>query len=119
MITIYHNPRCSKSRAACELITTTYNNTDEATEIVEYLKHPLTVEQLKQLNAQLGCTVREMIRDTETEYKDLQLFNFALTDTQLYEALAKHPILLQRPIVVRNGRAIIGRPPENVAALFA
>jgi arsenate reductase len=119
MITIYHNPRCSKSRATCELITSTYNSANEATEIVEYLKQPLTVTQLKQLNAQLGCPVREMIRDTETEYKELQLADATLTDAQLYEALAKHPILLQRPIVVRNGRAVIGRPPENVAALFA
>jgi arsenate reductase len=119
MITIYHNPRCSKSRAACELITSTHNGASEAIEIVEYLKHPLTVEQLKQLNAQLGCTVREMIRDNEAEYKELQLADTTLTDSQLYEALAKHPILLQRPIVVRNGRAVIGRPPENVAALFA
>lgn len=119
MITIYHNPRCSKSRAACELVATTYNTTNEATEIVEYLKQPLTVPQLKQLNAKLGCTVREMLRDTETEYKELQLSDASLTDAQLYEALARHPILLQRPIVVRDGRAVIGRPPENVAALFA
>lgn len=119
MITIYHNPRCSKSREACELIAGTYNGTNEATEIVEYLKHPLTVEQLKQINAQLGCAVREMIRDTQAEYAELRLSDPALTDTQLYEALSKHPILLQRPIVVRNGRAVIGRPPEKVAALFA
>jgi arsenate reductase len=119
MITIYHNPRCSKSRATCELITSTYNSTNEATEVIEYLKHPLTVTQLAQLNAQLGCPVREMIRDTEVEYKELRLADATLTDAQLYEALAAHPILLQRPIVVRNGRAMIGRPPENVAALFA
>jgi arsenate reductase len=119
MITIYHNPRCSKSRATCDLIASTYNTANEATEIIEYLKQPLTVEQLKQLNAQLGCTVREMIRDTEDEYKALHLADGALSDVQLYEALASHPILLQRPIVVRNGRAAIGRPPENVEALFA
>jgi arsenate reductase len=119
MITIYHNPRCSKSRAACELITSTYNTANEATEVIEYLKHPLTVTQLKQLNAQLGCPVRDMIRDTEAEYKELQLADTTLTDAQLYEALAAHPILLQRPIAVRNGRAVIGRPPENVATLFA
>jgi arsenate reductase len=119
MITIYHNPRCSKSRATCELITDTYNRAGEATEIVEYLKQPLTVAQLKQLNAQLGCPVREMIRETEAEYKELQLSDATLTDAQLFEALAKHPILLQRPIVVRNGQAVIGRPPENVATLFA
>lgn len=119
MITIYHNPRCSKSRAACELITSTYNVTNEPTQIVEYLKHPPTVAQLKQLHAQLGCAVREIIRDTEAEYKELHLADTTLTDAQLYEALAAHPILLQRPIVVRNGRAVIGRPPENVASLFA
>ncbi|MBB5505342.1 arsenate reductase (glutaredoxin) [Paraburkholderia atlantica] len=118
MITIYHNPRCSKSRATCELVANTYNPSNEATEIVEYLKKPLTVAELKNLNAQLGCPVREMIRDTEAEYKDLNLADPSLTDAQLYEALAKHPILLQRPIVVRNGRAVIGRPPENAAVLF-
>ncbi|ANB77393.1 arsenate reductase [Paraburkholderia phytofirmans OLGA172] len=119
MITIYHNPRCSKSRATCDLIASTYNSANEPTEIVEYLKQPPTVAQLKQLNTQLGCTVREMIRDTEAEYKALELANVTLSDAQLYEALAKHPVLLQRPIVVRNGRAVIGRPPENVEALFA
>ncbi|SMG58540.1 arsenate reductase (glutaredoxin) [Paraburkholderia susongensis] len=119
MITIYHNPRCSKSRAACELIASTYNSANEATEIVEYLKQPLGIAELKQLNAQLGCPIREMIRDTEAEYKELNLADPSLTDAQLYQALAQHPILLQRPIVVRNGRAVIGRPPENVAALFA
>ncbi|RZF31579.1 arsenate reductase (glutaredoxin) [Paraburkholderia sp. UYCP14C] len=119
MITIYHNPRCSKSRATCELVANTYNPAIEGTEIVEYLKKPLTVAELKNLNAQLGCPVREMIRDTEAEYKELNLADPSLTDGQLYEALAKHPILLQRPIVVRNGRAVIGRPPENVATLFA
>ncbi|MFT4064674.1 arsenate reductase (glutaredoxin) [Paraburkholderia sp.] len=119
MITIYHNPRCSKSRAACDLITNTYNSANEATEIVEYLKQPLTVAELKELNAQLGCPVHEMIRDTEAEYKELNLADPSLTDAQLFEALAKHPILLQRPIVVRNGRAVIGRPPENVVTLFA
>ncbi|MFM0432118.1 arsenate reductase (glutaredoxin) [Paraburkholderia aspalathi] len=119
MITIYHNPRCSKSRATCDLIATTYNSANEPTEIIEYQKQPLTAAQLKQLNAQLGCTVREMIRDTEAEYKALNLSDTTLSDAQLYEALAKHPILLQRPIVVRNGRAVIGRPPENVEALFA
>jgi len=118
MITIYHNPRCSKSRGACELIASAYNSANEATEVIEYLKHPLSVAQLQELNAQLGCPVREMIRDTEAEYKELNLADPSLTDAQLYDALAKHPILLQRPIVVRNGRAVIGRPPENVAALF-
>lgn len=119
MITIYHNSRCSKSQAACLLIASTHNTMNEPVEIVEYLERPLTVEQLKRLNAQLGCTVREMIRDNEAQYSELQLSDTTLTELQLYEALAEHPVLLQRPIVVRGERAVIGRPPENVAALFA
>jgi arsenate reductase (glutaredoxin) len=119
MITLYHNPRCSKSRAACELVAMSCSGTTEPVEIIEYLKHPLSVEELKHLNSQLRCSVREMLRDTEAEYKQLDLANPALSDTQLYEAIARHPILLQRPIAVRDGRAVIGRPPENIEALFA
>ena len=118
MITIYHNPRCSKSRATYDLITGTYSDGEEIVEVIEYLDHPLTVAQLQQLNMQLACPVRAMIRDTEPEYESLGLSESTLTDAQLYEALAAHPTLLQRPIVVRNGRALIGRPPENVASLF-
>jgi arsenate reductase (glutaredoxin) len=119
MITIYHNPRCSKSRSACELISTTWNTANEPVEVIEYLKTPLTVAQLKSLHAMLGGSVREMIRTGETAYAELGLDNEGLGDNKLYEAIASHPILLQRPIVVRNGRAVIGRPPENIAALFA
>ncbi|WP_025599249.1 arsenate reductase (glutaredoxin) [Burkholderia sp. WSM2230] len=118
MITIYHNPHCSKSRSTCELIATLYNRDEEPTQIIEYLKQPLSIEQLHDLNRQLGCPVREMIRDSEPEYKELGLSDVTLSDAQLYEALAAHPVLLQRPIVVRNGRAVIGRPPETVATLF-
>ena len=118
MITIYHNPRCSKSRGACELVTHPYNAANEPVEVIEYLKTPPTVDQLKVLHAMLGCPLREMIRTGETEYKELGLDASDLTDDKLYEAIASHPILLRRPIVVRNGRAVIARPPENVAALF-
>ncbi|WP_321957928.1 arsenate reductase (glutaredoxin) [Paraburkholderia bannensis] len=117
MITIYHNPRCSKSRATCELVSSS-NAANEPVEVIEYLKTPLTVEQLKSLHALLGGPLQDMMRTNETEYAELGL-DASATDDQLYEAIAKHPILLQRPIVVRNGRAVIGRPPENIAALFA
>lgn len=119
MITLYHNPRCSKSRAALDLLVTTYNRTDEPIEIIEYLKQPLTVEQLQTLRRQLGSPVRDMLREPEVEYRELNLANPALSDAQLYQAIVDHPILLQRPVVVRNGRAVIGRPPENIEALFA
>jgi arsenate reductase len=118
MITIYHNPRCSKSRAAVELIANSLNVSNEPVEVVEYLKHPLSAAQLKTLNTMLGCPVREMLRDSETFYKELALDRTNLSDDQLYEAIEKHPILMQRPIVVRGERAVIGRPPENVESLF-
>jgi arsenate reductase len=118
MITIYHNPRCSKSRSACELVANTFNASGEPVETVEYLKKPLNVEQLKQLKRMLGTSVRDMLRDTESEYEALGLADPKLTDDELYKAIANHPILLQRPIVVRNGRAVIGRPPEAIGTLF-
>jgi arsenate reductase len=118
MITIYHNPRCSKSRVTIDLITNTFNAANEPIEVVEYLKHPLSSTQLKTLNAMLGCRVREMLRNSESVYQELNLDRPDLSDDQLYEAIEKHPILMQRPIVVRKGRAAIGRPPENVKLLF-
>lgn len=118
MITIYHNPRCSKSRGACELVGNTSSTSGEPLNIVEYLKHPLTVDELKELHRMLGGSVRDMLRDTEAPYKEFGLADPNLTDSDLYEAIAAHPILLQRPIVVRNGRAVIGRPPQAVDALF-
>lgn len=119
MITVYHNPRCSKSRGACELINERLRNSGEAVKVVEYLKESPSVDDLKALHAMLGGSVREMIRDNEAPYAELGLGESSLTDEQLYEAIAAHPVLLQRPIVVRDGRAVIGRPPEKIDALFA
>ncbi|WP_063534364.1 arsenate reductase (glutaredoxin) [Burkholderia sp. MSMB1589WGS] len=117
MITIYHNPRCSKSRETLALLGT-LNQTGEAINVVEYLKQPPTVTQLKALHRKLGRPVRDMIRDNEAPYKDLNLADPALSDAQLYDAIAEHPILLQRPIVVHGDKAAIGRPPEVVKSLF-
>ena len=118
MIVVYHNARCSKSRATCELIDSTLNASGEPVEVIEYLKQPLGVQELKALHAMLGGSVRDMMRDNEDVYRELGLSNPSLSDDALYEAIAAHPILLQRPIVTRNGRAVIGRPPEAVRALF-
>ncbi|AOK50998.1 arsenate reductase [Burkholderia sp. MSMB617WGS] len=117
MITIYHNPRCSKSRETLALLET-LNQAGDAIHVVEYLKQPPTVAQLKALHRQLGRPVREMIRDNEVPYKDLNLDDPAISDTQLYDAIAEHPLLLQRPIVVYGDKAVIGRPPEVVKSLF-
>ena len=119
MITVYHNPRCSKSRGACELINDRLNQAGEAVKVVEYLKELPSIDALKALHKMLGGSVRAMIRDNEAPYKDLGLADPSLSDDQLYEAIAAHPILLQRPIVIRGGRAVIGRPPEKIETLFA
>ncbi|HTH60617.1 MAG TPA: arsenate reductase (glutaredoxin) [Paraburkholderia sp.] len=118
MITIYHNPRCSKSHAACTLVDSLHQSSSERVQIVEYLKQAPSVEQLAELHRMLDCSVREMVRVDEAEYRELGLDRPDVTDEDIYEAIAKHPILLQRPIVVRDGRAVIGRPPENVVELL-
>ncbi len=100
------------------MIASTFNTAGEPVEIIEYLKHPLTVSRLKELAGMIGCGPRGLLRETEDEYRDLRLADLALTDDQIYQAIADHPVLMQRPIVVRDGRAVIGRPPENIKALF-
>ncbi len=119
MITIYHNPRCSKSRETLALVEAAAQRLGEPVEIVEYLKSPPTLSTLRQLHTMLGVPVREMIRDGEAVYKELDLADLGLTDAELLAAVADNPVLLQRPVVVRNRRAAIGRPPENVTALLA
>ena len=117
MITIYHNPRCSKSRETLALVQAAAERLAEPVEIVEYLKDPPSLSTLRQLHTMLG--VREMLRDNEAPYAELGLADPGLTDAELLAAVADNPILLQRPVVVRNRRAAIGRPPENVAPLLA
>ncbi|AVA37370.1 MULTISPECIES: arsenate reductase (glutaredoxin) [Cupriavidus] len=118
MITIYHNPRCSKSRETLALVESAAQRLGEPVEIVEYLKTPPSLATLRQLHTMLGLPVRAMIRDGESAYKELDLADPGLTDAELLAAVADNPILLQRPVVVRNRRAAIGRPPENVAQLL-
>ncbi|WP_246793254.1 arsenate reductase (glutaredoxin) [Burkholderia perseverans] len=117
MITIYHNPRCSKSRETLALLDS-LNTAGEPVQVVEYLKTPLTVTELKALHHQLDRPLRDMIRDNEAPFKELGLGGADVDDEALYEAIVAHPILLQRPIVVRGGKAAIGRPPEAVSVLF-
>ncbi|WP_323119178.1 arsenate reductase (glutaredoxin) [Burkholderia alba] len=117
MITIYHNPRCSKSRETLALVEA-LNHAGEPLDIVEYLKQPPTAEQLQALHRQLGRPLRDMLRDGEAPFDALGLAAAETTDAQLYEAIAAHPILLQRPIVVYRDRAAIGRPPEAIKSLF-
>ncbi|MGH8127571.1 MAG: arsenate reductase (glutaredoxin) [Gammaproteobacteria bacterium] len=112
-ITLYHNPRCSKSRAALALL----EEGGDDIRVIEYLKTPPTAEQLERLAAQLNVPIREMMRSNEAVYKELGLGDAACNDDDLLSAIAKHPILLQRPIAVAGKRAVIGRPPEKVLEL--
>ena len=112
--TIYHNPRCSKSRETLKLLE--QNNIDH--DIHLYLERPLAKPALKQLLAELQLPVREIIRNGEDEYKELGLNDKTLTDEQLLDAISAQPKLMQRPIVSYQGKARIGRPPEQVLELF-
>lgn len=118
MITIYHNPRCSKSRETLALVTAAAERLGEPLEIIEYLKTPPDLTALTQLQHYLGLPARALLRDGETPYADLGLADPGLSDQALLQAVAAHPVLLQRPVVVRGERAVIGRPPESVLALF-
>ena len=113
-VTIYHNPRCSKSRQTLELIR---QQGIEPT-VVEYLKTPPSTRELARLLDLLGLQPRELMRKQEPEYKAENLDDPALSHDDLVEALHTWPKLIERPIVVAGGRAVIGRPPERVKALL-
>ena len=113
MITIYHNPRCSKSRQTLELI----KNKHEPI-VIEYLKTPPNKDQLQQLLKLLSCSVRDIIRKTESEYKENNIADINLSDDELLDSIVKYPKLLQRPIVINKDKAVIGRPPENVLSII-
>lgn len=110
---IYHNPRCSKSRQTLNIIKESGQDVD----IVEYLKTPPTVEELEEVLQKLNLPVEYLIRTGEeiykTEYKGKDL-----SDEEWIKALVEHPKMLERPIVVKDDQAILGRPPENVNKLL-
>ncbi|MBD8272095.1 arsenate reductase (glutaredoxin) [Pseudomonas fluorescens] len=113
-LTLYHNPRCSKSRGALELleargITPT---------VVRYLETPLNAAQVEALLAKLGLGARQLLRTGEDEYKSLNLADASLSEAQLIAAIAAHPKLMERPILETADKAIIGRPPENVLEIL-
>jgi len=109
-VIIFHNPRCSKSRQTLQLLQ------DEGVEpeIVEYLDTPPSKTRLKQILKMLGLKPRDLMRRQENEYKELGLDDESLTTEQLIDAMVKTPKLIERPIVINEDKAAIGRPPENV-----
>ncbi len=113
-IQIYHNPRCSKSRQTLALI----EEQGIQPEIVLYLESPPDAATLNSLLSKLGIAARELLRKGEQDYKDQQLKNPELSDAQLIAAMTEFPKLIERPIVVKGERAVLGRPPENVLELL-
>lgn len=110
----FHNARCSKSRGALELL----RERGIEPEVVNYLDTPPSVDELKQVLAQLGLPARALLRTGEDEYKALGLGDPMKTDDELIAAMHAHPILIERPIFMHGGRAVIGRPAENVLDLL-
>ncbi len=113
-VTIYHNPRCSKSRQTLELLR------ERGIEpgVIEYLKTPPDEQTIKKLLKLLHMAPRDLMRKGEKEYKDGGLDRAALSDDTLIRAMVAHPILMERPIVVVDGKAALGRPPEKVLELL-
>jgi len=113
-VTIFHNPRCSKSRAALQLLA----DRGVSPTVVEYLKTPLDAEALERLLGLLGLEPRELMRKGEAVYQEAGLDDAALGRADLIRAMVAHPILIERPIVVAGGKAAIGRPPEKVLEIL-
>ena len=113
-VTMYHNSRCSKSRETLALLR------DKGIEpaIIEYLKEPPDAATIKRLLKQLGMKPRELLRTKEDAFVTAKLDNPSLGDNAIIAAMVRHPVLIERPIVVANGRAAIGRPPENVLKIL-
>ncbi len=113
-VKIYHNPRCSKSRETLKLLQAQ----GIEPEIIEYLKTPPGEQELAEILDLLGLEPRDLMRKKEKEYKENGLDDESLTREQLIAAMVKFPRLIERPIVIANGKAAIGRPPENVLAIL-
>ena len=112
--TIYHNPRCSKSRQTLQILR------DRGIEpsIVEYLKTPLQKDELKKISTSLGFRPKEFVRKNESDFKEKNLVNHLEDDDKMIEAMAAYPKIIERPIVVLKDKAVIGRPPDNVLKLI-
>lgn len=114
MIRIYHNARCSKSRATLALL----EERGVPFEVIDYLDTPPSASELRSLLKQLGMQARQLLRSQEPEYRDSGLDDLSLDDRQLIAAMVAHPKLIERPIVSTGDKAVIGRPPEAVLALL-
>ncbi|RON06279.1 arsenate reductase (glutaredoxin) [Pseudomonas brassicacearum] len=113
-LTLYHNPRCSKSRGALELLEAR----GLTPTVVRYLETPLNAAQLQSLLGKLDISARHLLRTGEDEYKTLNLADSSLSEAQLIAAIAEHPKLMERPILEVGDKAVIGRPIENLLEIL-
>jgi len=113
-VTIWHNPRCSKSRQTLQLLT----DQGHAPDVVEYLKAPPSTDDLRQVLDKLGMAPRDLMRRKEAAYKEQGLDDAGLDNAALIQAMHDHPILIERPVVLANGKAALGRPPEQVLEIL-
>jgi len=111
--TLYHNPRCSKSREALKLLQEKGVDVD----VVLYMEKPPSVAELKKIVGQLGIEAKQLLRTKEAEYKALNLQN-ETQEKAILEAMHAHPKLMERPILIADGKAVLGRPPENILSLL-
>jgi len=109
-VTIYFNPQCSKCRLSLELL----EKQGQQAEVIEYLSTPPDTATLESILDMLGIEPRELMRKHEKEYTEAKLNNPGLSRTALIEAMIKYPRIMERPVVVKNGKATIGRPPERI-----
>ncbi len=114
-LTIWHNPRCSKSRQTLALL----ESRGLQFVIREYLKSPPSSDELRDVLALLGFTARELIRSKEALFKELELSDKALSEDELIQAMTENPKLIERPIVISGKRAAVGRPPESVLEILS
>ncbi|HHC80002.1 MAG TPA: arsenate reductase (glutaredoxin) [Flavobacteriia bacterium] len=110
---IYHNPRCSKSRQGLEIL----KNSGHEFEVVDYLHHPPSKKELKKVLKMLGLTPIQLVRKNEAIWKE-NYRNKELTDDAIIEAMCEHPKLIERPIVIKDNQAVLGRPPENIEKIL-
>ena len=113
-VTIYHNPRCSKSRQALQML----RDRGIEPEIVEYLKAPPAADQLESVLAKLGIEPRTLMRTKEAAYREAGMADESLSRRALIELMVANPIVIERPIVVNGARAALGRPPESVLSIL-
>ncbi len=113
-VIIYHNPRCSKSSQTLQIL----DEKGLEPRVIEYLNSPPSWKELKQALDLLGMGPRELMRKNESVYRELELQDESLTDDELVAAMLANPVLIERPIVLANGKARIGRPPESVLEIL-